>query len=106
MKRFLILICITFLSACRPLEANSFTSTPSKVTNPASSTPTIVIATQIPTDTSTYTSVPSDTPFPSETPTLVPPKSFDPTIIQTFTPGPPAKCPEENPSVELDVKTF
>lgn len=106
-QRFPILICITLLSACQSLAGNVFTSTPIEATKPQFSTSTERSVTQIPSFTSTYTSVPSDTPFPTETSAPIPPQSFDPTIIQTFTPGSPAQCPEENPSLEFDVtKTY
>jgi hypothetical protein len=104
MKRYLILVCIALLSACRPLDADLLTSTPIEETNPVSSTPTKLSGPQIPSFTITYTSVPSETPFPTETLTQIPPKSFDPTVIQTFTPATPAECPKENSNIELDVE--
>ena len=48
MKRVLILICITILSACRPLAVNSFTPTPSEVTNMFSNNLTKTNVTQCP----------------------------------------------------------
>jgi len=48
MKQFLILICITFLSACQPLAINSLTSTPSEEANPSFSTSTKISASDVP----------------------------------------------------------
>lgn len=100
MKQFLILSCIALLSACQPLAVNSLTTTPNQVPQPFSGAEAGISVTPFLSITST------STPVPSETSTSLPPKSFNLAIIQTFTPSSPAQCPEEDLSLELDIKSI